>query len=378
MKTECIIFDWAGTTVDYGCFAPVQAFVEVFKHFGIEPTIKEVREPMGMLKKDHIRTMLQMERISSLWEIKYRRKWTEEDVETIMSNLRFDDDHVIERANVMLMYRAIKNKVKEGLLSYSKKIHDDALTYFTSKDKETMQHKVLTYYRQDLIDTMAREANMHPAYYGLQKLIELSCGTPRTILRLLKTAFKNQYFNTNKYPFEKEQKLSINSQQVGIEDTYNWFFEENRIPAVGQSRPVDAINRLGDYLRNLRFSDVPPQCSISIFSLDEATLSDAARETLDILIKYSYLIRLDSRRKKNSNDMLQVYRLNSILLPKWELALAKRGNVQLSSEEAELIFSPNSQKEYDRVFKKRLLKYTYPFKEKLERPQDKFYQTSLF
>ena len=82
-KYKAVIFDWAGTTVDYGCFAPVQAFVEVFKHFGIEPTIKEVREPMGMLKKDHIRTMLQMERLSSLWEIKYRRKWTEEDVEDL-------------------------------------------------------------------------------------------------------------------------------------------------------------------------------------------------------------------------------------------------------------------------------------------------------
>lgn len=82
-RYKAVIFDWAGTTVDYGCFAPVQAFVEVFKHFGIEPTIEEVREPMGMLKKDHIRTMLQMERISSLWEIKYRRKWTEEDVEDL-------------------------------------------------------------------------------------------------------------------------------------------------------------------------------------------------------------------------------------------------------------------------------------------------------
>ncbi len=82
-KYQAVIFDWAGTTVDYGCFAPVQAFVEVFKHFGIEPTMEEVREPMGMLKKDHIRTMLQMERISSLWEIKYRRKWTEEDVEDL-------------------------------------------------------------------------------------------------------------------------------------------------------------------------------------------------------------------------------------------------------------------------------------------------------
>ncbi len=29
---EAVIFDWAGTTVDYGCFAPVQAFQEVFKH----------------------------------------------------------------------------------------------------------------------------------------------------------------------------------------------------------------------------------------------------------------------------------------------------------------------------------------------------------
>lgn len=82
-RYKAVIFDWAGTTVDYGCFAPVQAFVEVFRHFGIEPTIEEVREPMGMLKKDHIRTMLQMERISSLWEIKYRRKWTEEDVEDL-------------------------------------------------------------------------------------------------------------------------------------------------------------------------------------------------------------------------------------------------------------------------------------------------------
>ena len=25
---RAVIFDWAGTTVDYGCFAPVQAFQE--------------------------------------------------------------------------------------------------------------------------------------------------------------------------------------------------------------------------------------------------------------------------------------------------------------------------------------------------------------
>ena len=82
-KFDAVIFDWAGTTVDYGCFAPVQAFVEVFRHFGIEPTMEEVRKPMGMLKRDHIRTMLSMERIAGLWKEKYKADWMEEDVEKL-------------------------------------------------------------------------------------------------------------------------------------------------------------------------------------------------------------------------------------------------------------------------------------------------------
>lgn len=82
-KIEAVIFDWAGTTVDYGCFAPVQAFVEGFKHFGVEPTMEEVRAPMGMLKKDHIRTMLGMERIAECWCGSMGREPGEEDVERL-------------------------------------------------------------------------------------------------------------------------------------------------------------------------------------------------------------------------------------------------------------------------------------------------------
>ncbi len=80
---EGIIFDWAGTTVDYGSFAPVQAFVEVFKHFGIEPTMEEVRKPMGMLKIDHIRTMLKMERIENCWKENYGRTPCDDDAKEL-------------------------------------------------------------------------------------------------------------------------------------------------------------------------------------------------------------------------------------------------------------------------------------------------------
>ena len=82
-QIEAVIFDWAGTTVDYGSFAPVQAFVEAFREFGITPTVAEVREPMGMLKWNHIHTMMQMDRITREWIRAAGRMWTREDVNAI-------------------------------------------------------------------------------------------------------------------------------------------------------------------------------------------------------------------------------------------------------------------------------------------------------
>lgn len=68
MKTKLVIFDWAGTTVDYGSMAPVHAFALAFGKFGVTPTLEEIRAPMGMLKRDHIRTMLAMPRLADQWE----------------------------------------------------------------------------------------------------------------------------------------------------------------------------------------------------------------------------------------------------------------------------------------------------------------------
>ncbi|MGY3703312.1 phosphonoacetaldehyde hydrolase [Vagococcus martis] len=78
---EGIIFDWAGTTVDYGCFAPVQAFKETFLNFDINVTMDEIREPMGTLKWDHIKTMLYMPKINQQFQDKNGRNFTDKDVD---------------------------------------------------------------------------------------------------------------------------------------------------------------------------------------------------------------------------------------------------------------------------------------------------------
>ena len=95
-KIEAVIFDWAGTTVDFGCMAPVQAFKDAFMEAGIEPTLDEIRKPMGMLKRDHVKTMLSLSRIRNLWNERYGREWTEEDVDRVYLRSEQGILHIVE------------------------------------------------------------------------------------------------------------------------------------------------------------------------------------------------------------------------------------------------------------------------------------------
>jgi phosphonate transport system ATP-binding protein len=60
-KIRLVVFDWAGTTVDYGSLAPADMFDRVFRTAGITLTREEINRPMGMEKKDHIRELLSSE-----------------------------------------------------------------------------------------------------------------------------------------------------------------------------------------------------------------------------------------------------------------------------------------------------------------------------
>ena len=77
---QAVILDWAGTTMDYGCFAPAVVFREVYKRKGVGITIEQAREPMGAHKKVHIRQISQMEPVAQKWEEVHGRRPNEDDV----------------------------------------------------------------------------------------------------------------------------------------------------------------------------------------------------------------------------------------------------------------------------------------------------------
>ncbi|RYF26501.1 MAG: phosphonoacetaldehyde hydrolase [Comamonadaceae bacterium] len=80
---QAVIFDWAGTLVDFGSLAPTQIFVQAFASFGLQITLEQARGPMGLSKWDHIHTLLQQPDIAAQWRALFGQLPGNADVDAI-------------------------------------------------------------------------------------------------------------------------------------------------------------------------------------------------------------------------------------------------------------------------------------------------------
>jgi phosphonoacetaldehyde hydrolase len=96
-RIRAVVLDWAGTTQDHGSVAPVAAFVEAFRRFGVEISVAEARGPMGLFKLDHIKTLLANPSIARRWQHSHGRACEDRDVLEIYEALRTIQAEVLPR-----------------------------------------------------------------------------------------------------------------------------------------------------------------------------------------------------------------------------------------------------------------------------------------
>jgi len=82
---KAAILDWAGTTVDYGSFAPTAAFIRVFASHGVTIELAHARAPMGLMKKDHLRAIARLPEVAARWQAAHGRPCTEGDVNAMFA-----------------------------------------------------------------------------------------------------------------------------------------------------------------------------------------------------------------------------------------------------------------------------------------------------
>ncbi|MGZ6040053.1 MAG: phosphonoacetaldehyde hydrolase [Phenylobacterium sp.] len=84
---DLVIFDWAGTMVDFGCCAPIDAFVEAFARRGVSLAGVAARADMGLAKVDHVRAILARPEVAAAWIAARGRPADDADVVALMEDL---------------------------------------------------------------------------------------------------------------------------------------------------------------------------------------------------------------------------------------------------------------------------------------------------
>jgi phosphonoacetaldehyde hydrolase len=86
-RFDLVIFDWAGTMVDFGCLAPVNALIAAFGEEGVEIDAATVRRDMGKAKIDHVRSLLSHPAVAAAWKSAHGRDAGPRDIERLMERL---------------------------------------------------------------------------------------------------------------------------------------------------------------------------------------------------------------------------------------------------------------------------------------------------
>jgi len=83
---KAVILDWAGTAVDYGSFAPTAVFLRLFESRGVKISPEDARSGMGLMKKDHLRTILARPAVIEAWESAHGAAPKETDVDDLFEH----------------------------------------------------------------------------------------------------------------------------------------------------------------------------------------------------------------------------------------------------------------------------------------------------
>ena len=135
---KAVILDLSGTIVDIHVLSPAIGFVKVFEKYGINVTMEEAREPMGLKKEIHLKQMLEMPRILDQW----------------MTNKKYTPDH----KDIDLLYKDLEDIQKKLLPKYCTLTPGTANSLGILRHNHDMKFGVTSGFNRELVDIILYEA----------------------------------------------------------------------------------------------------------------------------------------------------------------------------------------------------------------------------
>lgn len=178
---KAVLLDWAGTTMDYGCYAPAVVFVQVYERKGVPISMEEARAPMGAHKKVHIRKISQLEAVRERWQETHGRAPNEEDVEAMFQ------DFVPLQLNVLADYADLIPGTLEAVREFrARGLKIGSTTGYTREMMDLLQGEAAKRgYAPDATVCAADVPEGRPApFMCLQNMIQLGVYPPEAVVKV--------------------------------------------------------------------------------------------------------------------------------------------------------------------------------------------------
>ena len=137
-----------------------------------------------------------------------------------MEAIRVPSRPLLEKANVLLMYRAWKrgrNLREEAQRIVDTRYPGDSSGAVRSNED---QRRILSHYAGDL----RAQLRGREIYAGLDNFINMSGSSPRNLLVILKNVYRWALFN-DELPFSGGT-ISVEAQQAGVREAAEWFLAD--------------------------------------------------------------------------------------------------------------------------------------------------------
>lgn len=147
---QAIVFDWAGTLVDFGSFAPTQVLIDAFGGFGVTVSMAEARLPMGLAKWDHIQALGRQDGVRQRWQQQHGRAMSDADVDALYAAfLPLQIERVASYSNpipgaVDVLVRLRARSIRIGSCSGYPRVVMDKLLPYAASQGVIVDHAVAT------------------------------------------------------------------------------------------------------------------------------------------------------------------------------------------------------------------------------------------
>lgn len=258
-----------------------------------------------------------------------KRNFNDEEIQEIIELLKYQENPIIEKLNMLLFYRGIKaNEINRLFHDYLKRGNKEYKLLYSKNALNLLFH-------------LYNDYRTEKKYTGINVFIHLSSGIIRNAVEICNEALNNAY-NYGFIP-DKNKPIKNTFQDMGAKHhSMNIYNDIKHIPGNLGFKVQSFINEIGSILRQLHLNLFIIEPEPTHFETIYSEIFPAEKKIFDSAIEFSYLQRKPSMNPKSSSEVKKDdFLLNRIFAPFFEISYRVRGRTIISSRQIMRLISGN-------------------------------------